>query len=87
MALETSSSSTKRSPECPPLSLRDGLVGAGVGEAMMGVAIAGYANTVGAALEDTGLRGTCFLHHKWEVDGDRTFVLKVTMDGLRAGKL
>ena len=53
----------------------------------MGVAIAGYANTVGAALEDTGLRGTCFLHHKWEVDGDRTFVLKVTMDGLRAGKL
>lgn len=59
------------------LSLRDGLLGAGVGEAMMGVADAGYANTVGAALEDTSLMGTCFLEHEWDVDGDRTFVLKV----------
>lgn len=83
MELETRPSVTKRSPESPSLSLRDGLVGAGVGEAMMGVAIAGYANTVGAALEDTGLRGACFLHHKWDVDGDRTFVLKVTMDCVR----
>lgn len=59
------------------LSLRDGLLGAGVGGAMMGVADAGYANTVGAALEDTSLMGTCFLEHEWDVDGDRTFVLKV----------
>lgn len=60
------------------LSLRDGLLGAGVGEAMMGVADAGYANTVGAALEDTSLMGTCLLEHEWDVDGDRTFVLKVS---------
>ena len=58
-------------------SLRDGLEGAGVTDAMMGVADAGYANTVGAALEDVGLLGTCFLEYKWDVDGDRTFVLKV----------
>ena len=58
-------------------SLHDGLKGAGVTDTMMGVADAGYANTVGAALEDVGLLGTCFLEHKWEVDGDRTFVLKV----------
>ena len=60
-----------------PQSLRDGLKGAGVTDAMMGVADAGYANTVGAALEELGLLGTCFLEHKWDVDGDRTFVLKV----------
>ncbi|CAM9352490.1 unnamed protein product [Scytosiphon promiscuus] len=59
-----------------PLTLRDGLVAAGVGDAMMGIADAGYANTVGAALEDTSLAGTCFLEHEWDVDGDRTFVLK-----------
>ncbi|CAM9164930.1 unnamed protein product, partial [Ascophyllum nodosum] len=59
-----------------PQSLRDGLKGAGVTDAMMGVADAGYANTVGAALEELGLLGTCFLEHKWDVDGDRTFVLK-----------
>lgn len=59
------------------LSLRDGLLGAGVGETMMGVADAGYANTVGAALEDTSLMGTCYLEHEWDVDGDLTFVLKV----------
>lgn len=64
--------------EQQPLSLRDGLLGAGVGEAMMGIADAGYANTVGAALEDTSLAGTCFLEHEWDVDGDRTFVLKVS---------
>lgn len=61
------------------LTLRDGLVAAGVGDAMMGIADAGYANTVGAALEDTSLAGTCFLEHEWDVDGDRTFVLKVCM--------
>ena len=83
MTLETGPSGSKRSSESPPLSLRDGLVAAGVGNAMMGVAVAGYANTVGAALEDTGLRGTCFLQCKWDVDGDRTFVLKVTTDCLR----
>lgn len=77
--LGSGASGKKQSVEPPPLSLRDGLIGAGVGEAMMGVAVAGYANTVGAALEETGLRGTCFLNHKWDVDGDRTFVLKVTM--------
>lgn len=59
------------------LSLRDGLLGAGVGKEMMGIADAGYANTVGAALDDTSLMGTCFLEHEWDIDGDRTFVLKV----------
>lgn len=58
-------------------SLLDGLIGAGVKEPMMGIAAAGYANTVGAALEDTSLPGTCFLEHEWDIDGDRTFVLKV----------
>eukprot|EP00752_Nemacystus_decipiens_P010662 g9494.t1 len=71
------------------VSLRDGLLGAGVGEAMMGIADAGYANTVGAALEDTSLMGTCFLEHEWDVDGDRTFVLKGSLgqvvDDLSAG--
>lgn len=46
----------------------------------MGVAVAGYANTVGAKLEDTSLRGTCFLESEWDADGDRTFVLKVGLD-------
>lgn len=64
----------------PPESLFDGLVGAGVKETMMGVAVAGYANTVGAKLEDTSLRGTCFLESEWDADGDRTFVLKVGLD-------
>lgn len=74
--------SAKSEPSRPcqqrSLSLRDGLLGAGVGEVMMGIADAGYANTVGAALEDTSLVGTCFIEHEWDVDGDRTFVLKVS---------
>ncbi|CAM9185090.1 unnamed protein product, partial [Laminaria digitata] len=82
MKLESVASGKKQLVEPPPLSLRDGLIGAGVGEAMMGVAVAGYANTVGAALEETGLRGTCFLHRKWDVDGDRTFVLKDSLGKL-----
>lgn len=69
----------------PSLSLRDGLLAAGVGEAMMGIADAGYANTVGAALEDTSLMGTCFLEHEWDVDGDRTFVLKAREETLSSG--
>ncbi|CAM9102885.1 unnamed protein product [Ectocarpus fasciculatus] len=72
-----------------PLSLRDGLKAAGVGKSMMGVADAGYANTVGAALEDTNLAGTCYIEHEWDVDGDRTFVLKGSLgqvvDELSAG--
>lgn len=50
---------------------------AGVNEPMLGIARAGYANTVGAALEDTGLGGVCFCESVWDADGDRTFVLKV----------
>ncbi|CAM9221628.1 unnamed protein product [Ectocarpus sp. 4 AP-2014] len=72
-----------------PLSLRDGLEAAGVGKSMMGVADAGYANTVGAALEDTSLAGTCYVEHEWDVDGDRTFVLQGSLgqvvDELSAG--
>lgn len=41
-----------------------------------------YANTVGAALEDTNLAGTCYVEHEWDVDGDRTFVLKVNTNCL-----
>lgn len=88
---------TAKSPLTHPLrqqslSLRDGLLGAGVGEVMMGVADAGYGNTVGAAMEDTSLMGTCFIENEWDVDGDRTFVLKVSktvvMDrGSRGGRL
>lgn len=44
---------------------------------MLGIARAGYANTVGAALEDTGLGGVCYCESEWDADGDRTFVLKV----------
>ncbi|CAN0115980.1 unnamed protein product [Ectocarpus sp. 12 AP-2014] len=72
-----------------PLSLRDGLEAAGVGKSMMGIADAGYANTVGAALEDTNLAGTCYVEHEWDVDGDRTFVLQGSLgqvvDELSAG--
>lgn len=81
-AAARATATTVASPPAPkqqPLSLREGLVAAGVGDAMMGIADAGYANTVGAALEDTSLAGTCFLEHEWDVDGDRTFVLKVRM--------
>ncbi|CAM9469712.1 unnamed protein product [Pylaiella littoralis] len=91
----SSSSSTAASRTGQPLqepqslSLRDGLLGAGVGDTMMGIADAGYANTVGAALGDTSLMGTCFLEHEWDVDGDRTFVLKGSLgqvlDELSAG--
>lgn len=59
-------------------SLYNGLESVGVSQAMMGVADAGYANTAGAALEDIGLFGMCFMEQKWGIDGDRTFVLKVT---------
>lgn len=78
MRLEGDSSNSSAPP---PQSLYDGLVGAGVTETMMGVAVAGYANTVGASLEDTSLSGTCFLESEWDVDGDRTFVLKVVLRG------
>lgn len=49
----------------------------------MGIADAGYANTVGAALEDTSLMGTCYLEHEWDIDGDLTFVLKVNSQQFR----
>ncbi|CAM9742404.1 unnamed protein product [Discosporangium mesarthrocarpum] len=58
------------------LSVMDGLVAAGVGEAMMGVAEAGYANTVGASLEDTSLEGVSYLESEWDADGDGTYLLE-----------
>ncbi|CAM9918818.1 unnamed protein product [Choristocarpus tenellus] len=59
------------------ISLFEGLATARVGKAMMGVAEAGYANTVGAALTDTGLEGISYLESTWDADGDGTFLLKV----------
>lgn len=63
----------------PRQSLYSGLESTGISQSMMGVADAGYANTAGAALKDIGLFGMCFMEEKWSSDGDRTFVLKVTV--------
>lgn len=81
MKVQENSSGSNKFSATPSRSLLDGLVGAGVTKAMMGIAVAGYANTVGASLEETSLPGTCFLEHEWDVDGDRTFVLKVMVLG------
>ncbi|CAM9175386.1 unnamed protein product [Sphacelaria rigidula] len=70
-------------------SFLDGLLEAGVKEPMLGIARAGYANTVGAALEDTGLGGVCYCESEWDVDGDRTFIVKgglgLVVDELASG--
>lgn len=74
-SIHHSRSSTSLLPH--EFSMKEGLSAAGVDEPMLALAEAGYANTMGAALDDINLRGVCCYVREWDVDGDRTFVLQV----------